>query len=168
MNFFIEQIAINPIDPIAAKKLLSEIGAAEWAEDHVKASGYVFGLPGLNEANLSFNYSLGRRDGAQLEFEILEYTTGENWMQRRPHSVSHLGMHCTAEALQKWRDFFHQRGIGVAQEVVTDSHTNPVIKDSRRYNYVIFDTAAILGVDLKFIVRLPVSTPYVQLHDPEV
>lgn len=155
MQFFIEQIAINPIDPAAAKKLLSEIGAMAWADDHVVASGYVFGEPGKNEANLSFNYNLGKNDAAPLEFEILEYTEGNNWMNRRPHSVSHLGMHCTAEELLRWREFFHARGIGVAQEVVTESHTNPAIKDSRRYNYVIFDTADILGVDLKFIVRLP-------------
>jgi hypothetical protein len=34
-----------------------------------------------------------------------------------------------------------------------NSHTNPVISGKRWYNYVIFDTKEILGVDLKFIVR---------------
>ena len=41
MKFQIEQIAIVPKDPIAAKKLLSEIGATDWAEDHVVATGNV-------------------------------------------------------------------------------------------------------------------------------
>jgi hypothetical protein len=41
--------------------------------------------------------------------------------------------------------------------VDTYLHTNPVIKDSRRYTYVIFNTRDILGVDLKFIVRRPVE-----------
>ena len=95
MKFTIEQIAIAPKDPVAAKNLLSEIGATEWSEDHVVASGNVFGQRGTNEANLSFNY-----------------------------------------------------------DIFSESHTNPVIAGKRSYNYVIFDTKDILGVDLKFIVRI--------------
>ena len=52
MKFQIEQIAIVPKDPIAAKKLLSEIGATEWSEDHVVATGNVFGVRDTNEADL--------------------------------------------------------------------------------------------------------------------
>ena len=63
-------------------------------------------------------------------------------------------MHCSAEELVQWRAFFAERDIPVAQEVFTESHTNPVIAGQRWYNYVIFDTKDILGVDLKFIVRL--------------
>lgn len=159
MKFKLEQIAICPRDPSEAKKLLKEMGVSDWAEDHVVAKGSVFGTPSLNEANLSFNYDL--IDGN--EFEILEYTKGANWVDARgwgrnnnpsANSVSHLGMHCTAEELVDWREFFKERSIGVAQEVVTESHTNPVIAGKRTYNYVIFDTREILGVDLKFIVRI--------------
>lgn len=153
MKFIIEQIAICPKDPVAAKNLLSEIGAANWAEDHVVATGNVFGRPGTNEADLSFNYDIF----AGKEFEVLDYTKGDNWMddmQRGRNAVSHLGMHCSAEDLVKWRAFFAERNIVVAQEVFTDSHTNPVIAGKRKYNYCIFDTKEILGVDLKFIVRL--------------
>ncbi len=153
MKFVIEQIAICPKDPVAAKKLLSEIGAAEFAEDHVVANGRVYGQEGRNEADLSFNYDIF----AGKEFEVLHYTEGNNWMlhPERLNSVSHLGMHCSAEELVQWRAFFADRGIYVAQEVFTESHTNHVIAGQRWYNYVIFDTKAILGVDLKFIVRLP-------------
>ena len=63
-------------------------------------------------------------------------------------------MHCSADDLIEWRVFFQSRGIDVAQEVMTESHTNPVIAGKRSYNYVIFDTKDILGVDLKFIVRI--------------
>jgi hypothetical protein len=152
LKFQVEQIAICPTDPAAAKQLLKEIGAVDWSEDHVCAEGSVFGYASNNEANLSFNYGLVTGN----EFEVLDYTTGINWMESfdRQNSVSHLGMHCSAEELAKWREFFSARNIQVAQEVVTQSHTNPAIKDSRRYNYVIFDTKAVLGVDLKFIVRL--------------
>jgi hypothetical protein len=152
MKFTIEQIAICPKDPIKAKELLSAIGALSWAEDHVVADGKVFGETGTNEADLSFNYELF----SGKEFEVLHYTTGDNWMLHdgRPNTVSHLGMHCTAEELVLWREFFADRGIRVAQEVKTQSHTNPVIAGKRSYEYVIFDTREILSVDLKFIVRI--------------
>jgi hypothetical protein len=153
-QFYIEQIAIAPRDPAAAKKLLQDMGFGEWTEDHVVASGNVYGLPGRNEANLSFNYEVMPEDG---EFEVLDYTTGPNWVDTSTprNVVSHLGMHCTAAELQEWRDFFAARGIRVAQEVVTESHTNPfLVSNGRKYNYVIFDTRDILGVDCKFIVRI--------------
>ena len=63
-------------------------------------------------------------------------------------------MHCSAEDLVKWREFFNERKIQVAQEVFTDCHTNPAIAGKRSYNYVILNTYGILAVDLKFIVRI--------------
>ena len=149
MKFTIEQIAISPKDPVAAKKLLAEIGAKQWHEDTVHADGKVFEEEGSNVANLSFNYDLC----PEKEFEVLHYTSGRNWMEGK-HAVSHLGMHCTQEELKEWRSFFAVRGIEVAQEVVTQSHTNPAIAGKRRYHSVLFDTRAIFGVDLTFIVRI--------------
>ena len=141
MKFIIEQIAICPKDPSKAKQLLKDMGA-----------GKVFDNQSENTADLSFNYDLIQGK----EFEVLNYIAGDNWMkeQSRVNSISHLGMHCTADELLNWRDFFDERGIKVAQEVFTKSHTNPVIAGKRKYNYVIFDTKEILGVDLKFIVRI--------------
>lgn len=151
MRFTIEQIAIAPTNPAAARKLLEEMGAVTWAEDHVVATGEVFGEPMTNEANLAFNYELI----SGKEFEILDYTAGPNWVDKRlgRNVVTHLGMHCSAAELDQWRAFFAERGIRVSQEVNTDSHTNPVIAGKRKYTYAIFDTKDILGVDLKFIVR---------------
>lgn len=152
-KFLIEQIALCPADPVRAIEFLSKIGMADWARDHVVANGNVFGSAGRNEADLAFNYeSLG----AAKELEVLHYTTGPNWMAERGGAVSHLGMHCSEKELEEWRAFFAAEGIPVAQEVFTESHTNPVIAGKRRYNYVIFDTRALIGVDLKFIVRLEV------------
>ena len=151
MQFKIEQIAITPLDPVAAKQLLKDMGAVDWVEDNVMATGEVLGHSASNQANLSFNYDL--IDGK--EFEILEYVEGANWTNRYvANRVSHLGMHCSAEDLVKWREFFNERKIQVAQEVFTDCHTNPAIAGKRSYNYVIFNTYGILGVDLKFIVRI--------------
>lgn len=149
--FRIEQVALCPTDPAAAIALLTRMGAGEWARDHVKASGNVFGAGGTNEADLAFDYEMLK--GAN-ELEVLHYTDGTNWMERSPNTVSHLGMHCSAKELLRWRKFMADEGFKEAQSVRTFSHTNPVIKGKRSYNYVIYDTRAVLGVDIKFIVRL--------------
>ena len=111
----------------------------------------MFGKFDTTTAELSFNYDMF----AGKEFELLHYIDGDDWMSYgdRPNSVSHFGMHCSSEELEKWFKFFASRNIRVAQEVSTKSHTNPVIAGKRTYEYVIFDTKSILGVDLKFIVR---------------
>ncbi len=153
-KFEIDQVAICPTNPQAAIELLSALGALDWARDHVVAFGEVFGMPTASEADLAFNYSMD--DCAKpMEFEVLHYTEGSNWMDTdaRRNSVSHLGMHCTEEELEEYKTFFYSRKIRIAQEVDTVSHTNPVIDGKRLYHYCIFDTKHILGTDLKFIVR---------------
>ncbi len=154
MKFFIEQIALCPPNPEKAIALLSEIGLDTWITDHVSAGGRVFGQVGGNEADLAFNYQNTRDGGKPIELEVLHYTSGPNWMAGRPPMASHLGMHCNAEELETFRRKFQAMGIGVAQEVFTHSHTNPyLIETGRKYQYVIFDTRDILGIDLKFILR---------------
>ena len=155
-QFKIEQIALCPHDPKAAIELLTAMGLGEWAHDHVVAIGEVQGVEGVrrNRANLAFNYE-GFTE--KRELEVLHYTSGPNWMQDHMR-VSHLGMHCSAEELAEWRKFFAERSIPVAQEVLTESHTNPVIANKRWYNYVIFSTYNILSVDIKFIVRRNAAT----------
>lgn len=154
MKFFIEQIALCPTNPAAARALLSELGLDAWVDDHVVAGGKVYGEPGKNEADLAFNYQNTRPENKPLELEVLHYTTGPNWMAARRPMVSHLGMHCTAEELDLFRRKFADMGYRVAQEVFTESHTNPfLLETGRKYQYVIFDTYEVLGVDLKFIVR---------------
>ena len=151
MKFAIEQIAIYPPDPAKAIELLTAMGATDWSHDIVTAQGKIRGVDGYNVGALSFNYQLGNA----TEFEVLNYKTGKHWMQS--HSVSHFGMHCTKGELEQWKKFFNLRGISIAQEVDTLSHTNPVIAGKRLYHYCIFDTRAILGVDIKFIVRKDVT-----------
>lgn len=163
-KFILEQIAIVPPQREAAIELLKAIGLTQWADDLVVAHGEVFGIMDCtNVADLAFNYQTAHgvagsvADPKPLEFEVLNYRTGENWMQGREGSASHLGMHCTEVELADWRRFFERRNIRVAQEVNTLSHTNPVIAGKRKYKYVIFDTRRILGIDLKFIVRKDVA-----------
>lgn len=151
--FKIEQIAISPPESGPAMDLLKEIGATEWSVDTVVAEGSVFGDYASNKAELNFNYDVC--DGK--EFEVLKYIGGPNWIAASVGNypcVSHLGMHCDAEELHLWKQFFAKKQIRIAQEVHTISHTNPVIKGKRNYHYTIFATRHILGVDLKFIVRM--------------
>jgi len=153
MQFFIEQIAICPPDREAAMDLMKAIGAQDWVNDSVRAKGTVYGEEGSNAAHLAFNYDL--RHPEKLEFEVLNYVIGPNWMEGKAPAVSHLGMHCTAEELKEWKDFFYLRGIDIAQEVKTHFHKNPFLIDNgRKFHYCIFNTRPVLGVDLKFIVRI--------------
>lgn len=157
MKFRVEQIAIAPPRSSAAIELLTAMGAADWSKDRVTACGEVFGNASKNVANLAFNYQIGSEPiyvgQSSLEFEVLDYIDGENWMQSHGPSASHIGMHCTAEELVEWKAFFAGRNIGIAQEVNTTQHTNPVIAGKRFYTYCVFDTRDILGIDVKLIVR---------------
>lgn len=158
MQFTFTQIATCPPDSAAAMKLLAEMNwMGDWVRDRVKARGTVFGSPAESSADLAFNYKLGPPG---VEFEILNYVEGQNWMQQREerdgicaNRVSHIGVHCTENELNWWKHFFAKRGIEIAQELQTKAHTNPSIAGRRWYHYVIFDTFAILGFDVKFIVR---------------
>lgn len=152
MKFIIEQIALNPPDAPRAVELLIALGLNEWAADIVHARGVVFDTPAANTACLAFNYQAA--PSKPLELEVLQYEAGRNWMENYPvPSVSHLGMHCTEDELSVWKAKMRDLGITIAQEVNTVSHTNPVIAGQRWYQYTIFNTRMILGVDLKFIVR---------------
>lgn len=165
MNFTIEQIALFPFPGKGeqALALLTALGFnrnTPWVHDTVQAHGEVFDAEASSTGHLSFAYQALK---APLEVEVLSYEANSpNWMDRvGGPAVSHLGMHCTAAELDDWHARLTGLGISVAQTVMTSAHSNPVIKDSRRYHYVIYDTRQIIGVDLKFIVRLNLDwTPY--------
>lgn len=162
LKFRIEQIAISPGETKAkleaALMLFAALGGGVWIQDRVRAKGTVSGNPTENVAALHFNYELLEK---AREFEVLQYVRGDNWLSRArdrdsdddPAVVSHFGMHVTPDELDLWRRFFAMREISVAQDVWTVAHDNEAIAGKRWYNYVIFDTRSIIGVDLKFIVR---------------
>lgn len=152
-TFKIEQLALrlNPKRAEEALKFLAACGISNWTDDRVVASGTVHARSCENTANLRFNYDAF----AGNELELLQYTRGENWLDREGSEsiVSHIGMHCEEADLAAWRRVMVQFQITLAQEVWTDSHTNPRIARCRRYHYVIYATRDLIGVDLKFIVR---------------
>lgn len=155
MKFKIEQIAIAPRAAMIPRAiaLLTDLGADEWVRDLVVARGEVGGGKATNVASLQFNYQLGREDGKPLEFEMLAYEAGPNWIDDELPTVSHLGMHCSAEDVVAVSRVMARHGCRVVQSVNTLSHTNAAIAGLRWYTYVIYGTREILGVDLKFIVR---------------
>ncbi len=156
MEFKLEQIAFGAENPEKLMAQLTFLGCKTWIHDKVKAAGTVFGLPAENVANLYYNYDLG------FELEILKYESGANWHQRRPNTpifLSHIGMHVQDDEagfieIDNAVADMVSKGIGVAQVVKTISHSNPAIKDIRRYEYVVFDSAAKLGFDVKLIRRI--------------
>jgi len=171
VKFFIEQIALCPPRPDEALLLLTALGLDEWALDTVTAVGEVWGgeHPERNVAELAFNYqssrgvetydpvtqfATGNSSAAKpLELEVLHYREGNNWMQGSAPRVSHLGMHVTVDEHERFDNTLRGLGYKVAQAVRTTSHTNPAIAGKRVYDYFIYDTYVVLGVDLKFIIR---------------
>lgn len=154
MKFIMEQIALHPASPVEAAELLHAMGLKDWSQDAVVANGSVRGEVGqINKALLAFNYTSRAGAVAPLELEVLHYTEGAHWTKGYGSCISHIGMHCKEEELDEWKKFFAERKIPIAQEVFTQSHTNPAIAGKRLYHYCIFATRSIIGVDVKFIVR---------------
>lgn len=168
----IDQVAIATKDSDKLIETLKQVGLTEWIKDKVVATGSVRGEENqTNEANLAFNYQMG------IEFEVLEYTQGKSWhnelrkLEGDANFLSHIGFHLTddkeviagggevillsaEEKLQEIKAKMLQLGYKVAQEVLTDSHTNEyLLKQKRKYHYVIFDTREEFGFDVKLIVR---------------
>jgi len=152
-KFPVDQVAIYSPNPEKLLNLLRDLGCDEWFHDRVHAHGEVFESESGNVADLAFNYQLI----PGVEFEVLHYREGDNWIEANGvdhiNGLSHLGVH--VEDLDGAVRFMEARGFKIAQEVKTESHTNPHIANSRRYEYVIFDSREHLGFDLKLIKRLP-------------
>lgn len=167
-QFKLEQVAVS-VDHKRreeAFRLLADLGMNEWSHDLVVATGSVGDDPDrTNVGQLAFNYQAGEIAAKATELEVLHYQAGDNFVDRAKDEsnsdaiVTHFGMHVTSVQLGQVRQIMQRHSIRTSQEVDTVSHTNPVIRDSRRYKYVIFATRSLLGVDLKFIVRkeLPAS-----------
>jgi hypothetical protein len=153
-------LARSDEDEAAIKKQL-RLADAEWVEDEVVARGYVRGKhlgensgrrESENTAKLLFNYDLG------LEVEILRYTDGPNYGDVgnvKSCTLCHIGAHvekgmALPEGLQSWTV-----ASPMIQQVETQSHTNPFLKETgRKYRYTIYDTKELLGVYFKVIERL--------------
>jgi len=177
----VDQIAflVKPEFLETAKALCGAMGHKEWAVDFNKATGTVFGQQAKVEGQLHFSYSFLNikpdRQERGLEYEILCYDPAnttpdsegyvyDNWHASRarregelgPIHLSHIGFHLPSEeALQKIRTIMLDAGFDIAQEVHTVSHSNEfLLKEQRKYHYLIFDSVKELGADFKFISRI--------------
>lgn len=158
--FKIEQVALAPRDPNDPrfKELLKVLMWDTWTHDTVTARGTVDDNPAENVAQLAFNYDAMSGN----ELELLHYIDGPHWLPPGESIVSHFGMHVSEPALLVFKRELIRIGFEVAQEVWTRDHTNLFLRGTgRKYHYVIMRTREVLGVDLKFIARIPpeVSSP---------
>jgi len=159
MSIKLTQIAIGvrKDSRVYVENIKKHLGAIEWIFDTVLFSGSVFDRETKStKAELNFNYDLI----PGIEFEILEYTEGDNWHVQRGSGtssepfISHIGVH-----IDNWSEFqsiknkLMESGIGIAQEAKTFSHSNENIPANRKYHYIIMDTVFLFGFDLKLIYR---------------
>jgi len=146
----IEQIAFTGPSIKDLKYTFSLLGVDEWVQDTVTAKGKVFGDDATNVAELHFNYQMG------FELELLEYKEGNNWLAHRDTDgpqLSHMGLHVTRSQMENIKRDMYKAKIYIAQEVITQNHTNPGVQ-GRTYHYVVFDSRKRLGFDLKLIERI--------------
>lgn len=152
-QFPIEQIALAVKDHESIIPALGFLGATEWHKDDVTTRAMVLGQGPVEQvAELSFNYQLipGK------ELELIRYVSGRNFLglQGISTGLSHLGLH--VESIDHATERLNQlanNDVQIIQDAVTIKHTNPAIKNTRRYRYRIFGTRQWLGFDLKFIQR---------------
>lgn len=141
---------------VANIKRILRLEEAEWIEDEVVARGTVLGEFGEceNRAHLRFCYAYG------AEIEILQYLEGPNYLDRPGAfipggQICHIGFHASkAEQIPEW---MKDRAFpsAILQKVRTVSHTNEfLIKNGRKYDYTIYATQHLLGVNLKVIERI--------------
>ena len=158
-----EQVAIGCANKFVQEFMASRLNyiykdSGAWIKDVVTAYGDVHYDSGvLNWARLWYNY--GIIPGKELE--LITYLDGANFLHRGENlpfissgfCFSHLGAHVTEDELLSWKNAFKDIGISPLQEVITLAHTNPAVKDIKRYHYCIFNTFDEYGVLIKLIAR---------------
>lgn len=142
--------AVTSDDESARLKGLLGLTNAPWIVDRVTASCTVWGEANeINVAKLEFCDVLG------LQFEIIRYIRGRNWLQIEDGSLgpfqSHVGFH-----LDPMENFPLMQGCRLAQEARTISHTCDYLTlgeaRGRLYHYKIFEVSP--HNYMKFIRRI--------------
>lgn len=149
----IDQVAFYTEDLARTREEFGRLfGMTDWIQDIAIGHGTVFDVPISHQVGeLWFNYQNG------FEVELLHYHTPVHWHavrggQRSPR-LSHLGIHVQDMALARLP--YEKAGWKVAQELWTDSHTNPYLRErGRTYHYVVWDSRDFVGFDLKLIQRI--------------
>ena len=122
----------------------------EWIVDRVTAMGFVKGHSDeeVNIALLQFCDKLG------VQFEIIRYLRGANWLENEPHKgpfIAHIGYH-----LDEGEEFPPMPYAELVQEVMSKSHTCEYLTTGaaagRKYHYQIWKISPHTYV--KFIKRI--------------
>lgn len=148
----LDQIAYAVNSDLESARLKELLGLtdAPWVVDRVTAKCTVWGEPNqINDAKLEFCDVLG------LQFEIIRYLRGRNWLQIEDGSMgpfqSHVGFH-----LDSMEDFPLMNGCRLAQEAHTIAHTCDYLTigeaAGRLYHYKIFEVSP--HNYMKFIRRI--------------
>ncbi len=149
--FTFDQIAVVDDKDERVFEKYKQLCFSDWSQDFVTSKGVLRGIDGYkiieNTAFLRFNYTAFR----PLEFEILRYTDGPNFLAHRPvGAISHMGVH--VPLIEDYRAFLGIRGWMLIQEVVTQSHTSKAV-EGKRYHYAIYSHPS-SRYNLKLIERI--------------
>lgn len=158
-GFAFHQVAMYvPGNMSAAMRAYRVLGYNEWHEDRATLRG-VRKIGGswhsvVSEAHMLFNYQ-----AMPMELEFLKYSGGEHRHRDREQTsmipfISHMSVH--VDDVKSTMDLMKSvYGMEPYHLFVTDHHTNPAVKGTKRFVECIYDTRASLGYDVKCIQRIP-------------
>lgn len=156
------QVAIYTTDVGDSVQPYFEMGYDNWKTDTAVLVGYrraahsLVWVPETCQADMAFNYDI-----MPLELEFLQYHGPSRHHERSllDHIpfISHMSVHVDSvrEIIEKFKEDYGTIPIHV---FVTQDHTNPAVKDKKRFIECIFDTRAWFGYDIKCIERVAWDT----------
>jgi hypothetical protein len=158
-NFQFHQVAMFTTDIDGAVGALSDLGFDNWSWDEAVLRGQRLlnnqWQDVVTKARMAFNYDI-----MPLELEFLEYDSKSEHRHRdrmRLEAVpfiSHMSVHVKS-VVQTMRRMRSGWDLIPYHLFITEQHTNPAVKDKKRFVECIYDTRANLGYDIKCIERLP-------------
>jgi hypothetical protein len=146
------QVAIYALDPAAAVYQWIQMGYDNWHRDTAVLVGQDRGQLVSKRAIMMFNYDI-----MPLELEYVSYMGRRNSSDSRDGSqpfLSHLST-IVEDVEEKCAELLVGYGLRPYHQFVTEQHTNPNVAGKKRFKEAIFDTASLLGFDIKLIQRVP-------------
>jgi len=146
------QVAIYTLDPMAAVAAWQRMGYTEWSRDTALLIGQDRGHLVSKRAIMMFNYDI-----IPMEFEYVSYMGPRNRADSRDGSVpfiSHLST-MVEDVDETAATLLADHGLAPYHQFVTRDHTNPHVLGKKRFKEAIYDTAGLLGFDIKLIQRVP-------------
>lgn len=146
------QVAIYCADMQRAILEWTVMGYSRWHYDEAVLVGLDRGELSRKQARMAFNYDI-----MPLELEYVSYMGPRNSQDSRDGSspfISHLST-MVEDVDEKCAQLMMDFGIAPYHQFVTEQHSNPNVAGKKRFKEAIFDTAAMLGFDIKLIQRVP-------------